>query len=173
MMSPSRGGSSLTIFSSARDLCIAFIILSLSVVQQKMRVTRRIVLPLLTKSLYKFGYFEGILQKAKLALLLFYWVALTRFCMIAFSSKISLNRFITANFSVLSRGKMGGKLIKGSFNKYVDRILPFFDPPPLPYVDTFYTLSVDKNRHFWPLPPLILSTQLLNGPQRDYVFQKN
>ena len=34
----------------------------------------------------------------------------------------------------------------GSFNIYVDRILPFFDPPP-PCVDSFYTLSVDKNRH--------------------------
>ena len=33
---------------------------------------------------------------------------------------------------------------------------------PLPCVDSFYTLSVDKNRHF--LTPLILSTQLLNGP---------
>jgi hypothetical protein len=53
------------------------IILSLSVVQQYMRVTRRIVLPLLTKALYKFGCFEGILQKAKLTLLLFYRVALT------------------------------------------------------------------------------------------------
>ena len=28
----------------------------------------------------------------------------------------------------------------------MDRILPFFDPPPC--VDSFYTLSVDKNRHF-------------------------
>ena len=51
------------------------------VFQQNMRVTRQIVLPLLTKALYKFGCFKGILQKAKLALLLFYWVAQTRFCM--------------------------------------------------------------------------------------------
>jgi hypothetical protein len=28
----------------------------------------------------------------------------------------------------------------------MDRILPFF-APPLPCVDSFYTLSVDKNRH--------------------------
>ena len=55
-----------------------------------MRVTRQIVLPLLTKLLYEFGCFKGILQKAKLALLLFYWVALTRFCMLMDSSvKIS------------------------------------------------------------------------------------
>ena len=47
-------------------------------------------------------------------------------------------------------------VIVGSFNNYVDRILTFFDPPPC--VDSFYTLSVDKNRHFWPPPPLILST---------------
>ena len=57
------------------------IILCLSVVQQNMRVTRWIVLPLLTKALYEFGCFEGIFQKAKLALLLFYWDALTRFGM--------------------------------------------------------------------------------------------
>ena len=31
--------------------------------------------------------------------------------------------------------------IKGSFNNYVDRIL-------LPCVDSFYTLSMDKNKHF-------------------------
>jgi hypothetical protein len=40
-------------------------------------------LTLHTKELYVFGCFEGILQKAKLALLLFYGVALTRFCIIA------------------------------------------------------------------------------------------
>ena len=36
---------------------------------------------------------------------------------------------------------------KGALSNYVDRNLPFFDPPP-PCVDSFYTLSVDKNRHF-------------------------
>ena len=41
---------------------ITNIILSLSVVQQNMRL---IVLPLLSKALYKFGCFEGILRKAK------------------------------------------------------------------------------------------------------------
>ena len=51
---------------------ISNIFLSLSVVQQNMRVTRQIVFPLLTKVLYKFGCFEGILQKARLALLIFY-----------------------------------------------------------------------------------------------------
>ena len=35
---------------------------------------------------------------------------------------------------------------KGAFNNYVDRILPLFDPPPC--VDSFYTLIVDKNKHF-------------------------
>ena len=39
-----------------------------------------------------------------------------------------------------------------AFNNYVDRILPFFYPPP-PCVDSFYTLSVDKNRHFLTPPP--------------------
>jgi hypothetical protein len=48
------------------------LILSFSVFLKNMRVTRWIVLPLLAKTLCKFGCFEGILQKAKLALLLFY-----------------------------------------------------------------------------------------------------
>ena len=44
------------------------------------------------------------------------------------------------------------KYAKGSFNNYMDRILPFFDLSPC--VDIFYALSVDKNRHFfYPLPP--------------------
>ena len=38
---------------------------SVIVIQQIMRVTTRIVLPLLIKALYKFGCFEGILQRAK------------------------------------------------------------------------------------------------------------
>ena len=41
-------------------------------------------------------------------------------------------------------------LFQGSFNNYVDRTLPSFDPPPC--VDSFYILSMDKNRHFCPLP---------------------
>ena len=41
----------------------------------------------------------------------------------------------------------------GAFNNYVDRILPFFDPNPPPCVDSFYTLSGDKNRHFLTPPP--------------------
>ena len=60
------------------NICL-IIILCLSVVQQNMRVTSWIVSPLLTKALYKFGCFKGIFQKAKLALLLFYWVTLTQF----------------------------------------------------------------------------------------------
>jgi hypothetical protein len=42
--------------------------------------------------------------------------------------------------------KGSAETAKGAFNNYVDRILPLFDPPH-PYVDSFYTLSVDKNRH--------------------------
>ena len=46
-------------------------------------------------------------------------------------------------------------LHQGSFNNYVDRILPFFDTPspPRPCVDSFYNLSVDKKTFFDPLPP--------------------
>jgi hypothetical protein len=50
-----------------------------SVVQQNIRVTKRIVLPLLIKALYKFGFFEGILKKSKFAPLLIYWVTLIHF----------------------------------------------------------------------------------------------
>ena len=42
------------------------------VMQQNSRVTRRIVLPLLTKALYKIGCFNGIFQKAKVAPVLIY-----------------------------------------------------------------------------------------------------
>ena len=45
-------------------------------------------------------------------------------------------------------------LRKGAFNNNVDRILTFFDPTPC--VDSFYTLSMDKNSQF--LTPFILST---------------
>ena len=56
--------------------------------------------------------------------------------------------------SSCSRSCWMAPLLKGSFNNYVDRILPFFDPPPPSCVDSFYTLSVDKNGHFLtPSPP--------------------
>ena len=42
-------------------------------------------------------------------------------------------------------------IIKGSFNNYVDIILPFLTSPLC--MDSFYTLSVDKNRLFWPPSP--------------------
>ena len=51
-----------------------------------------------------------------------------------------------------------------------------FFSTPHPCVDSFYTLSMDKNRHFLnllPPPCLILSTYLLNGPlyiSSRYVF---
>ena len=65
---------------------IKTIILCLNVVQQNMRVTRRIVLTLLTKELYKFGCFKervwSFLKFWIFATLLFYWVALRQFCMI-------------------------------------------------------------------------------------------
>ena len=39
--------------------------LSVNVIQQSMRVARRIVLPLLTKAHNEFGFFEGIVRSAK------------------------------------------------------------------------------------------------------------
>ena len=47
---------------------------------------------------------------------------------------------------------------KGSFNNYLDIILPFFDPPTSPgspRMDSFYTLSVDKHRYFLTPFPLL------------------
>ena len=61
------------------------------VIQQIMRVTRRILLPLLLK---EFGCFEGILQRAKFVLLLIYWFSLTQFCMAA-CSKLNLYKKAT------------------------------------------------------------------------------
>ena len=46
---------------------------------------------------------------------------------------------------------------KGAFNNYVDRILPFFDPPPL-RGQFLYPKLGQKQIFFDPLPPLILST---------------
>ena len=46
-------------------------------------------------------------------------------------------------------------VLKGAFNNYVDRILPFYASS---CVDSFYTLTVDKNRHFSTPSPLIFST---------------
>ena len=61
---------------------------------------------------------------------------------------------------ILLRGNLFGNLFgiihvlsKGAFNNYVDRILPFFDSPP-PLRGQFFTLSMDKSRHFFtPSPP--------------------
>ena len=47
--------------NSGHTQAIFGIILYLSVVQKNMRVTRQIVLPFLTKALYEFGCFKGIL----------------------------------------------------------------------------------------------------------------
>ena len=40
--------------------------------------------------------------------------------------------------------------IKWPINNYVNRILPFFDPPPW---TVFISWAWTKNKHFWPLPP--------------------
>ena len=53
------------------------------------------------------------------------------------------------DFSYNPHQKDSRKGVSQAFNNYVDRILPFFAPPR---VDSFYTLSVDKNRHFLPPP---------------------
>ena len=54
-----------------------------------------------------------------------------------------------------------------SFNNYVDTILP----PPL-CVDSFCTLSVDKNRHFLtPSPPHLVHV-VIEWPQRESIAQK-
>ena len=43
---------------------------------------------------------------------------------------------------------MGSSICMGAFNNYVN--FAIFWPTPLPCVDSFCTLSKDKNKHFWP-----------------------
>ena len=54
------------------------------------------------------------------------------------------------------------KLPKGAFNNYVDRFCHFLLPPLC--VDSFYTLSVDKNRHFLTPSPLHLVHVIFECP---------
>ena len=54
-------------------------------------------------------------------------------------------------------------LYQGAFNNYVDRIMPFFAPPPPLRGHFLYPERGQKQTFFDPFP-LILSTQLLNGP---------
>ena len=59
----------------------------------------------------------------------------------------NISTSIPTSFSCYLQSLYIVHLPKGSFNNYVDRILPFFDPPP-PCLDSFHTLSLDKNQHF-------------------------
>ena len=69
------------------------------------------------------------------------------------------------------RFKLLARIIsKGAFNNYVERILSFFDPPP-PCVNSFYTLSVDKNRHFLTPSPRHLVHVIIECPLRNFKFQ--
>ena len=60
---------------------------------------------------------------------------------------------------------------RGAFNNYVDRILPFIDPPSC--VDSFCILSADKNKHFvyivieWP------TTRTVHNMKIDKIFDEN
>ena len=55
------------------------------------------------------------------------------------------------------KGSLTKNLIyKGSFNNYVNTILPFFDPPPSEWV-VFTSWAWTKTDIFWPPPPLIMS----------------
>ena len=59
--------------------------------------------------------------------------------------------------------------VHSTFNNYVDRILPFSDPPTS-FMDSFYTLSVDKNRHFLtPFPPHVFHV-VIECPLRSAFF---
>jgi hypothetical protein len=53
--------------------------------------------------------------------------------------------------------------VKGAFNNYVDKILPFFDT----CVGSFYTLSVDKNRHFLTSYPSHLVHVVIEWPKNS------
>ena len=111
---------------------------SVIVIQQNMRVTRQIVLPLLTKALYEFGCFKGILQKAKLALLIFYWVALTRFCMMvtqaAFISTAADSLYLGTNLGHQSGLDFANPQNRGYIYHYrtcaiYNLLFAFFQPP--------------------------------------------
>ena len=58
----------------------------------------------------------------------------------------------------------------GSFNNYEDIILP----PCTPCVVSFYTLSVDKNKHFSPPPPhlahLVIEWPLTSATKQTKIF---
>ena len=59
------------------------------------------------------------------------------------------------------------RLVRGHSTTTWTEFCHFLTPPPC--VDSFYTLSVDKNRHFLTPSPLFLSTYLLN-PKRYYLW---
>ena len=65
------------------------------------------------------------------------------------SSLTSVGFFWSRDFPNMNKDEMGqlkhdeifaivAKTSKGAFNNYVDRILPFFDPPPTVYSNGFY-----------------------------------
>ena len=58
--------------------------------------------------------------------------------------------------------------VKGSFNNYVAKILPFFDhlPTYLYYTWTFKTMSVVKNRYFWTTYPPQFIHVVIERPQK-------
>ena len=57
-------------------------------------------------------------------------------------------------------------LYQWAFNNYVDRFLPFFEPPLL-CVDSFFTLSMGKNRHFLTPSPLTFPGSYRKAPYLD------
>ena len=60
--------------------------------------------------------------------------------------------------TVKTRGDGGRTEVRGHSTTTWTEFCNFLTPPLPSCVDSFYTLSVDKKRHFFTPPPLILST---------------
>ena len=59
--------------------------------------------------------------------------------------------------------RLGVSYPKGSFNNYVDMLLPFFDHLPT-YTCTCFTLNMDTNGHFWTTYPPLLVQLFIERP---------
>ena len=79
----------------------------LNVIQQSIKLPKRIVLPLFTKALNEFGFFEGIVRSGKTirqVTRMIYQVSLKRLCMpITSSSHVFTNSVTTYKYTIFSQ----------------------------------------------------------------------
>jgi hypothetical protein len=77
---------------------------------------------------------------------MFFFEALSQFAEKAQLSRMNLSEVPSENTQPWIVPIRFSDLIMLQFYNYMARILPFLTPPPCE--DSFYTLSVDKNKHF-------------------------